>query len=631
MKILLLDFETFSALDLKKVGSYRYAKHGTTKPILCSYRLLNGVDSTQVWQEGDIIPEVFFEADKFYAYNAVFDYLIANNSIFSTVPGIEDLANWVDVMALCGKYSYPLSLDRAAKALGTEVRKGDKKYLRYFCKPSKYSRQTHPELWEKFIEYARDDVNTMEEILYALPAKRLNERNQQLWQLTQRINFNGLPCDYDEVKMIDKVAEAYKKKRSEQLPVLTGNTVTKATQVIRIKKWCADHGVALEGVGAPILDELFNSGIKLPRNVTEVLRIRQDVGASSTKKFEAIMNMHYGGRVHMNVVMFGASTGRYAGRGFQLHNLPRAATDDPETLIETFRDNPDSMENPLKEAKKLIRSVIKAPEHMKLCVADWSGIETHLLFWMVNDKSVLELLRQREDLYKHMASALYGVPVAEVTKVQRQLGKVAILGCGYGMGAKRFQFTAGGFGIDLSLTGADSVVQTYRKRYRKVQRGWYELDEAARRAIGNPGFTIPALRVSFRHDGASLWITLPSGRRLHYPECRIDDGEIKYKSVDSVSKQWRDTKIYGGMFMENIIQAIAADILNDGLIRVDEDDSYEIIGHVHDEIITLISAIDEDWEQKQLEDMIEMMCTPPVWGANIPLFAEGYTSDRYRK
>ena len=626
MKILLVDFETYSVLDLKKVGSYRYAAHPTTRPILCAYKLL-GESDVRIWQEDDPIPAIFHNADRYVAFNAIFDYLIA---VFSDIfpEKMNDLSNWIDVMALCGKYAMPLALDKAAKALGTTIRKGDKKYLKMFCRPSKYSKETHPERWAGFVEYAKTDVLTMEEVLNALPAKRLNDRNQQLWELTQKINFNGLPCDYNEVEMINAVAEKYKIERSKQLPMLTGGVVTKATQVIRIKEWCAAQGVVLEGVGSPALDELFNSGAILPPNVEEVLRIRQDVGASSTKKFEAVMNMLHNGRVNMNVVMFGASTGRYAGRGFQLHNLPRAATDDPEALIELFRNSLEQMENPLNEAKKLIRSVIKAPEGKMLCVADWSGIETHLLFWMVDDKRVLELLRNREDLYKHMSAALYGIKVSEVNKLQRQLGKVTILGCGYNMGANRFQFTAKGYGIELTLAESDRVVQTYRSTYPKVRRGWYTLDNAMKKAINNPGYVVPALRVSFRHDGRSLWITLPSGRRLHYPECHItEDGDIQYKSIDSVSKQWRNTKIYGGYALENLIQAIAADILNDGLLRVDQNPHYEILGHVHDELITLIDGSD----QQRLDDMIEMMCIPPTWGKDIPLFAEGYVSKRYKK
>jgi len=624
-----IDFETYSELDLEEVGTYKYAMHPSTRILMMGYKVPGS--QTKIWEPGEPLPEEIFQATNIVAHNAVFEYLIWSTCGVTQGFPQKELDQFIDVMALCGKFGYPLSLEKAAKALECKSLKQEsgKALIKKFGRPSPYNKQNSPTDWQAFREYCIDDVNTMDEVLSRLPYQKLSSRDQRLWVLTQKINMRGVPVNVEEAKAIYRYVTTYAEEHSKRLPELTDGLVTKATQVQRIRKWCESQGYPMpNGLGAMYIEEALEDPA-CPKHVAEVLQLRLEMGSSSANKFKTIINMEYNGRVHMNIIKNGATTGRYAGRGLQIHNLPRYCVETPGELIQKFM-NAEEIDNPFKAAKGLVRAAIVAPEGYKLCVADWSAIETHLLFWLADDKETLELLRNREDLYKIMAAEVYNIPVEKVDKDEhRPLGKALILGCGYAMGYRRFKEAAKTFGVTVTLSEANLAVSKYRNKFKKVVETWYKLQGAAYTAMQNKDVRVPSLKVEYLYDGKYLWTILPSGRRLCYPDATFKEGDIQYKTVNSRTKQWTYQRLNLSQNIENIIQAIAADILETSVLAIDEELQHEHIGHVHDENITLVT--DEHAENGALNELIEVMCRVPFWAEGLPLFAEGYIAQRFRK
>jgi DNA polymerase len=411
------------------------------------------------------------------------------------------------------------------------------------------------------------------------------------------------------------------------MPELTDGAVTKPTQVKRIKDWCAAEGYPMpDGLGAQLIEAALEGPNPPPPHVYEVLEMRKEFGSSSANKFKLATDLAYYGRVHMCLIKNGATTGRYASWNFQLHNLAKLKPlEDPNVLFQKFKDI-EEIEQPFKAAKSLVRAIVKAPGGKKLCVADWAGIETCLLFWLVDDQDTLEILHNRGDLYKVMAAAVYNCSVEEVDRdTQRPLGKALILGCGYAMGHRRFKEAAKSFNLDISLPEANRAVNKYRQRFPKVVKAWSQLTNSAKRAILNPGTSVPCLKVSFYYENGSLWTTLPSGRKLHYPEACIKEGDVQYKGIRN--SQWTTMRLTPMQNIENVIQAIAADILEEAVMRIDDEWAYDLLFHVHDEIVT---EIDETCPGL-LDSMIDLMCQLPEWAEGLPLFAEGYVAERFKK
>lgn len=627
-----IDFETYSDLDLTVVGAYKYATHPSTRILMMAYKEYK--HDTKLWEPGEPIPVEIGLADRYYAHNAVFEYLIwLHCGDKAGLPKPPNLSCFIDVMALCGKYSYPLGLEKAAEALKCRVNKNPegKRLIKKFCSPTGHTKETDPADWERFRWYCIDDVNTMEAVIIALPHHELSSFDQRLWEITQRINIRGVPVDVTEAEAVYRYVTAYKEAHAERLPELTNGAVTKPTQVKRIKDWCATQGYPMpDGLGAQLIEEALEGTNPPPPHVAEVLELRKEMGSSSANKFKLAQDLECDGRIHMSFIKNGAiSTNRYASWNFQMHNLAKLAPlEDPDVLFQKFKDI-EEIDNPFRAAKSLVRALIKAPEQHNLCVADWSGIETCLLFWFINDESTLDILRGRGDLYRVMAGEVYGVAPEDVCKEsQRPLGKALILGCGYGMGFKRFKEAAKSFGVNIELPMANIAVSKYRQKFPGVQKSWYSMINMARAAIKNPGKEYPCLKVVWCFTGHSLWMRLPSGREICYPGACIKEGDIQFYGVNGTTKQWCYLRLTPSIAIENAIQGIAVDILESALDRCEDVlDTHSIIGHVHDEIITLVHESIKD----PLEVLVEAMCIIPPWAEGLPLFAEGYVERRFKK
>ena len=627
-----IDFETYSDLDLTIVGSYKYATHPSTRILMMAYKEYK--HDTKLWEPGDEIPEEMERADRYYAHNAVFEYLIWTHcGDKAGLPNCPDLSQFIDVMALCGKYSYPLSLEKAAEALECKVKKNPdgKKLIKMFCTlAGGHTKENNPFDYARVKQYCIDDVEAMEEVIIALPHHELSPFDQKMWEVTQRINIRGVPVDATEAKAVYDYVTTYMEAHAERLPELTDNAVTKPTQVKRIKDWCAGQGYPMsDGLGALLIEEALEGPNPPPPHVAEVLELRKELGSSSANKFKVAQDLECDGRIHMSFIKNGAiSTNRYASWNFQMHNLAKLAPlEDADALFKKFKDI-EEIENPFRAAKSLVRALIQAPDGYRLCVADWSGIETCLLFWFIGDEPTLDILRNHGDLYRVMAGEVYGVSPDEVDKdTQRPLGKALILGCGYGMGFRRFKEAAKSFGVFVELPEANIAVDKYRRKFPLVQKSWYSMIKMARYAIKNPNQEVPCLKITWRFDGYNLWMKLPSGREINYPGACIKEGDIQFMGVNGTTKQWCYLRLTPSIAIENAIQGIAVDVLEGSLEHIEDQLGHEVIGHVHDEIITLVS----DSQILPLAALIHHMCKVPDWAPGLPLSAEGYVERRFKK
>jgi len=346
------------------------------------------------------------------------------------------------------------------------------------------------------------------------------------------------------------------------------------------------------------------------------------------------------GRVFNNLHYYGASTGRWAGRGFQLHNLPRASVEDPASYIDAF-NNFEPVDDPVNIAKALIRPMIKAPEGYKLIVSDYSSIENRLLAWAAKDEDALELFRTGGDQYVDMASFMYHKPVAEITSKERLVGKIIILGCGYGMGAKRFVETAKTWGVHLSQSEALVSVNAYRERYYLVKKLWYKLKDCAVMAIQNPGQTYAYNRCSFRVvkcRAGNRWLVLnlPSGRNLFYMDPYVSEDAYGlvpgHHGTNPYTKKWARLKLIPGRITENVIQALARDIMANGLLQISENmPEVRLLASCHDEAIAEIKDEGEALNSQMLYRFDKHLCHIPEWAKGLPLKSEGWVGERYRK
>ena len=363
--------------------------------------------------------------------------------------------------------------------------------------------------------------------------------------------------------------------------------------------------------------------------VNEAIGIRLQLSKSSTAKYEALKNVTcMDGRARGLLLYYGAQTGRWAGRLFQPQNLPRgSATIDVDYIyanIESILSSPP--QNFMGIASACVRGMLVASstDHQLLCV-DYSSIETRVLFWLAGDDKGLESFRANRDIYKEMAAVIYARPVETITKSERQLGKTAILGLGYGMGKAKFLRTCEAQGIEITEELANRAVDAYRSRYRSVVNLWYSLDREAKDCMNGK------ITKRFTRRGDFLQMELPPGRCINYFKPELQNGEygkeLTYMSTNSVTRKFERTKTYGGKLVENMVQGIARDLLAHAMLELDRL-GFSIVLTVHDEIIC-----DERKEDRQhtLEQMCQVMQEAPEWAGNIPLAVEGFSTYRYRK
>lgn len=675
MSILHLDFETRSACDLKSEGLARYAEDPTTGVHCMAFALddqhvgiFYASDFPHV--HGTEIFEHVRSGGLVYAHNAAFELAIWNQVC---VPKY----GWPELkpeqcrctMAMAYAMGLPGSLEAAAPALGVEVRKDTvgKRVMLKWCQPKKdgtfWKPADDPQQFEALCDYCRQDVEVERAIHHRM--MELSPAEQELWALDYRINQTGILVDLPAIDKAIKLVCLEKARLDKEMLRVTGGVVGSCSEVQLMVKWIRSQGVEIKGVAkSDVIDALAEADV--PPAVRQALKIRQEAAKSSTAKLVAMRDRACkDGRVRGIHQYHGAGTGRWAGRGVQTQNLarprPDMGPDEIEDVIQHLGDRPyvDSMYGPVLDAlSDCLRGMIVAPDGSRLIVADWSNIEGRVGAWLTGEDWKIKAFHDFDagkgpDIYKLAYARSFNKPVSEVQKDERTIGKVMELALQYGGGPGAFQSMAKNYGVKVTDGRADELKTLWRKAHPAIVRYWYAVETAAIESLTSAGPVKvgPAGRqVAFKKSGSFLWCKLPSGRVLCYPYAEIqgvrapwmDLGEFKdsltymtmmdpnIKSAKTIpdpnaSGKWQRVSTYSGKLFENLCQAVARDILAEGMKRLDSA-GYHITFHVHDEIIT---EMPED--TGSLKEVERILCAVPAWAEGLPIAVEGFESKRYRK
>lgn len=659
MTEMFLDFETKSAVDLKSAGLHKYASHASTD-IYCMAYALND-DPVQLWKSGDSLPKDFLEAMAgdylLIAHNLHFEAILWQ-SVLTPKYGFPmfDLEKTACSMAMAYAMALPASLEKVALALGLEVQK-DMKGSRIAVQVSQPRSQNWDgsyEWWEdtsKFeilYEYCKQDVNVQREVYRRL--LNLSEKEKRVWLLDYKINARGTYCDLPLIESAINIVEAEKARLDERMRKVTNNAVGTCNATAQILAFLAANGVDKESVSKGEVTDLLKT--KLPPAVKECLEIRQEAAKSSTSKLMAMKNRAGEDQRMRGLFQYhGARTGRFAGRGPQLQNFKRLpySEEEVETILQyVATGNLDDMSlffsRPMETISRVLRGFIIAPPGKILLGADFSAIEARVLAWLAGQDDVIEIFRGHGKIYEYVAAQIFKKNLEQVTKAERQIGKVAVLALGYAGGKGAFQNMARAYNVVVSDAEAEAVKLKWRLANAHIVRYWYALEEAAMLAVNTPhregSTTQPPVfyagaegrKVGFCKRGISLWCKLPSGRKISYPYAKVetvrtpwgqDKEAVTCETELSPSRKWAREPLHGGIFAENITQAVARDLLTEAMLRV-EDSSFPVILHAHDEIVCEADSPDE-------ERFEALMTQAPDWAGGLPLKASVFSSKRYIK
>lgn len=370
--------------------------------------------------------------------------------------------------------------------------------------------------------------------------------------------------------------------------------------------------------------------------IKRAIQLRLSLAKTPVKKYEAFRARTVAGRAHGMLLYHGASTGRWSSTGINVQNLPRPSFSDTDTCIELFayRDPEiiDMLYDDTMEAlSSCLRGMITAPEGKRLLAADYSAIEARVLAWLAGQEDVLAVFRGHGKLYEHTAAQIYRIPIEQISKDQRQIGKVAALALGYQGAVGAFQSMAGNYGLKVPDEQAEQIKDDWRAANKHIVKFWRKLDDAAIEAVrSNQQCSVGNKGIAFKVSGGFLYCRLPSGRLLAYCQPKIAEGtfgndQVSYMGVDPLTRKWCRQYIYGGKWAENITQAVARDLMAAAMLRV-EAAGYEVVLSVHDELLA-----EAPEGHGSLQEFEALMCELPPWAGGLPIAAAGFEAKRYRK
>ena len=631
-----IDFETRSAVDLRKTGVYKYAADPSTD-IWCMAYKAPWSDDVLVWQPGDEVDahlENWIRAGGLLsAWNANFERTIWNNIMVSRYQWPDTRINqWRCTMAQASAMGLPRALGQAAAVLGVEEQKdktGAALMLR-MARPRKVNADGSYTWWDTkdkldtLVAYCRQDVRTelsVAEVLNAMP-----DSERRLYQLDQRINDRGVKVDRDLIERVSKLANSASENIDAEIKRLTNGQVKAATNAMDLTAWLRGYELNVTSVDKQTVARMLSIDGLHPI-IKQVLRLRQDGAKSSTAKYDAMVHAADADDRMRGLLMYhGAATGRWSGRLVQPQNFPRPLkkNDELETIIAKLKADEDVSEHGAGTiiASDLLRSMLIAEDGHRLMFADYSAIEARVLAWVAGQNDLVETFRKGEDVYKEMASAIYNKAVDAISDNERQVGKMAILGCGYGMGGKRFAEQCATMGIKVDEDEAKRIVAVYREKNNRIAQYWRDIEQDFVDMVKEAG----RLR--------TVGLPLPSGRSLTYHNPRIIQRETPWgamrdtaqvDTLNSVTRQWVSQIIWGGLLTENVVQATARDLMATAMMAL-EVKGYNVILSVHDEII---SEVPDNFGS--LDEMIDIMTQVPAWAKGCPINAEGKEGKRYRK
>lgn len=639
-----LDTETYSSVDLKASGLFKYMESDDFEILLLPFawddepvRVLDMFDPA----DRELLPSIIEglkDPDVIkVAHNSAFE-----RSAYRQAFGFyQHPEQWVDTMILCAYNGLPLSLEAAGAALNLPIqkRKDGKLLINYFCKPCKPTKSNggrtrnlphhDPEKWERFKLYARDDVETERLIHKRLSRYPVTDFERRIWALDARINERGVKVDMELAESAVAVDEAYSAELLQEMQRLTG--LENPNSVAQLKEWLGQRGLYTDSLDKAAVVELLSQAID--PTTKRVLQLRQMLSKTSTKKYSTMLAMACADeRVRGLTQYYGATrTGRWAGRGVQLQNLAQNHLEAIGEVRELVRDRDlETLEmifpNVTDVLSQLIRTALVAKDGHTFLVADFSAIEARVIAYLAGEQWRMDVFAQGGDIYCSSASQMFKVPVVKhgINGHLRQKGKIAELACGYGGGVNALL----AFGADkMGLTEPEmqEIVTQWREASPSIPRFWREAEQAAKQALAHPGKVVKMrCGVMYRRDADALKCQLPSGRQLTYWDARLEDGSIVFMGQAGQTGIWAKVETWGGKLVENIVQAYAADCLRVSMDRL-EAAGFQICFHVHDEVVAEAPK-GTDWRE-----MAEIMGRPIDWAPGLLLRADGYTTDFYMK
>ena len=643
-RILEMDIETFSDVDLIKCGVYAYADSPAFEVLLFAYSFDGGETRVIDLAQGEVLPgdvvEAVFDGSVVKtAFNANFERTCLSKYFGRYLPPDSWHCSAVQAAVL----ALPRSLEDVGAVLGLDERKmkEGRELIRYFCVPCKPTKANGgrrrnlpchaPEKWEVFKRYCRRDVDVEKAIRRKLGKFPIPEGEMEVYRLDQRINDRGVLVDMGLVRQAVRCERLHKEVVTERAYELTG--LENPNSVAQLKGWLGENGVEAESLSRKAVAELIEGA---DGEVEELLRLRLLMAKTSVKKYEAMeRSVCSDGRVHGLLQFYGANrTGRWAGRLVQVQNLPQNHLPDLKLARGLVREgrfeDVEMLYGSTPEVlSELIRTAFVPEEGCRFVVADFSAIEARVLAWLAGETWRLEVFSSHGKIYEASAAAMFHVPVEEVTKGSplRQKGKIAELGLGYG-GAAGALISMGALDMGLSEEELPSLVAVWRRANPHITQFWWDVDKAAVEAVVKRTRT-RAGRIAFEYRSGILFVMLPSGRRLAYVKPRMGVNRfgregLTYEGILE-NKKWGRIETYGPKLVENIVQGTARDLLAEAMLRV-ERKGYPIVMHCHDEIIAEVPE-----RTGSVEEMCEMMAVCPSWAEGLPLRADGYECGFYQK
>ena len=656
MTVLWGDTETRSRCNLKARGGYNYAADPSTQLVCFSYAFDD--EPVQTWTPDlpfpDRVTQHIVAGGQLRFHNAGFDRLIFE---FVVCPdyGVPQpkLEQWYCTATQARANCAPGSLEDAGRFAGASMKKDHRgaQLIRLLSIPrSDGTFNNDPDLMAEMIAYCEQDVRVMREISKAM--RDLSEQELFDYHINEQINDRGVLVDVALCKAAQTYADEELTAIQQTVREVTDGVIT-SVRSPKMREW------VMERVGPEALKlmETYKDGEKkysidksvranllafhnpeqVPDVVSEVIQCADDIWASSVAKFTRLAELADAedNRVRGAFVFAGGSaTGRASSYGAQVHNFTRKCAADPDAvrraMVRGHEIVPTYGKRVTDVLKGMLRPAIIPADGCTILVADWSAIEARANPWLSAQptaEAVLDVFRQGRDIYIREAAGIFHCTEEQVTPDRRQLGKVAILSCGYGGSIGAFAAMGRNYGVVLPESDARRTVDAWRRTNPWAVRYWQQLEEAYTRAMRNKGHEFKAGRVTYMFDGQHLWYVLPSGRILCYPFAKLESDGVTYAKAAwkpaADAKEWPRARLWRGLACENVTQATANDILRHSLRQLPN-----VVLHVHDEIVIECPDAEVDAVKAQMQ---AVMCTAPEWAQGLPLAISLHEMKRYGK